>query len=201
MKRRRRGADLERAILEAAWEVLAERGYAGLTMEAVAERAGTSRPVLARRWSRRADLAIAAIAAIRQEMTNHPLEVPDLGDVRTELLAYLDRMADRAQAMAAVITLFSSEFQREFPSSAQDLRSALLANRSSALDQILERAVGRGEILAEKLIPPVASLLTDLFRHHAVMSFSYVDMTVAAPPPELRTAWVDAIFLPLVRSR
>ena len=37
---RRRGADLEQAILEAAWFELSARGYAGLTMEAVAERVG-----------------------------------------------------------------------------------------------------------------------------------------------------------------
>ena len=56
MVERHRGAELEHAILEAAWLELEERGYAGLTMEAVAERSGTSRTVLARRWDGKAAL-------------------------------------------------------------------------------------------------------------------------------------------------
>ena len=51
---RRRGATLERALLDAAWEELQESGYARLTMERVADRAGTSRAVIYRRWRNRA---------------------------------------------------------------------------------------------------------------------------------------------------
>ena len=47
--RRRRGPELEAALLDAAWAELDENGYSALTMEAVAARAGTSRPVIARR--------------------------------------------------------------------------------------------------------------------------------------------------------
>ena len=39
---RRRGAELEQAILRAAVDELAESGYAGLTMDRVAHRAGTN---------------------------------------------------------------------------------------------------------------------------------------------------------------
>jgi AcrR family transcriptional regulator len=57
--RRRYGAALERALLGAAWEELRESGYAGFTIDAVARRAGTSRPVLYRRWPNRAQLVLA----------------------------------------------------------------------------------------------------------------------------------------------
>ena len=53
---RRRGTKLEDALLDAAWEELQEVGYTRLTMEAVAARAGTSKPVLYRRWPNRARL-------------------------------------------------------------------------------------------------------------------------------------------------
>jgi AcrR family transcriptional regulator len=43
---RRRGKALEDAVLDAAWSELADGGYASFTMEAVAARAHTSRPVL-----------------------------------------------------------------------------------------------------------------------------------------------------------
>ena len=59
-KTRRRGEALESALLDAAWDELQAAGYAGLTFEAVADRAGTSRAVLYRRWRNRADLVVAA---------------------------------------------------------------------------------------------------------------------------------------------
>ncbi len=191
MGERRRGADLEQAILEAAWCELAERGYSGMTMEAVAERAGTSRPVLARRWDGRAPLAVAAV---RQQMAKYPLEVPDRGNLRTELLEFLERASDRASGIAVAFALLSSEYFSESRSAPKDMRAALIQGKVQALSLILERAVGRGEIDPKRLIPPVSSLLTDLFRHYVIMNFS-------VPPPALRKAWVDTVFLPLVRAR
>ncbi|AFT71630.1 TetR-family transcriptional regulator [Alloalcanivorax dieselolei B5] len=191
MKGRRRGADLEAALLEAAWTELTERGYGGLTMEGVANRAGTSRPVLARRWNDKAELAIAAI---RHQMTKHPMTVADRGDLRTELLEYLELASTRAKGIAAVFTLFSSEYFQDTSTTPQDLRTALLAGGKETLRTLLDRAVERGEIVQENLAPPVDTLLGVLFRHHVLMTFS--------PPPEaLREAWVDKIFLPLVRNR
>jgi AcrR family transcriptional regulator len=190
MKERRRGSDLEDALLEATWAELTERGYAGLTMEGVAARAGTSRPVLARRWDGKAKLAIAAI---RQRMAKYPLDVADRGDVRTELLEFLEHLSNRAAGIAAAFTLFSSDYFQENSSTPQELRAALRSGDTNPLTAIFDRAVARGEIDREKLIPPIAALLHDLFRHHAIMTFS-------APSPALRTAWVDSIFLPLVRK-
>jgi AcrR family transcriptional regulator len=191
MSERRRGAELEEAILDAAWLELSEHGYAALTMEAAAERAGTSRPVLARRWDGKAPLAIAAI---RQQLAKHPLVVPDRGDLRTELLEFLKGAADRTTGIAAMFTLLSSSYFSESWSTPNELRAALIQGEAHPLSTILARAVRRGEIDARKLTPPVASLLGDLFRHHIFMNFS-------APPPSLRKAWVDDIFLPLVRIR
>lgn len=189
MKGRRRGADLEVALLEAAWAELKERGYDALTMEGVAARAETSRPVLARRWNGKADLVIAAI---RHQRKKYPLDVEDRGAVREELLEFLEKLSKRARGVAAVFTLFSSEYFHDAPSTPEDLRVALRKGDIEAFRPIIDRAVARKEIDRTKLIPPVASLLLDLFRHHALMTF-------APPPPELREQWVDAIFLPLVR--
>lgn len=74
MAERRRGAVLEKALLDAAWEELADNGYARFTMDAVVKRAGTSPTVLYRRWSDRDALVRATIAHI---LRKHILEVPD----------------------------------------------------------------------------------------------------------------------------
>jgi AcrR family transcriptional regulator len=188
MKGRRRGADLERAVLDAAWAELIERGYTNLTMDGVAARAGTSRPVLARRWDGRASLVIAAI---RRRMADHPLDVPDRGNLRAELLEVLDLAAKRATALAATFALFSTEYFRDERATPADLRTALLAGQASSLAPILERAVTRGEIDAGKLTPVIVGLLPDLFRHHAIMNWK-------APDAALQATWIDSIFLPLV---
>ena len=60
--RRRRGDVLERALLDAAWAELEDSGYDDLTIDAVAQRAGTSRAVLYRRWPNKQDLMLAALA-------------------------------------------------------------------------------------------------------------------------------------------
>ncbi|MET2831596.1 TetR/AcrR family transcriptional regulator [Mesorhizobium shangrilense] len=190
MGERRRGADLEQALLEAAWLELIEHGYAGLTIERVAEKAGTSRPVISRRWDGKAPLAIAAI---RHQMAKHPLEVPDRGNVRTELLEFLERASERAAGIAAAFTLFMSEYLSETSSSPEALHLAIIRGEAESLSVILKRGVERGEVDQKKLIPPVSSLLGDLFRHHAIMNFS-------APPPALRKAWVDSVILPLIRA-
>lgn len=57
---RRRGAELEEAILQAAAEVLEESGVPALTMDEVARRAGTNKNALYRRWPNRVALGAAA---------------------------------------------------------------------------------------------------------------------------------------------
>jgi hypothetical protein len=57
--------------------------------------------------------AALAIAAIRQQMAKHPLEVLDRGNLRTELLEFVERASERAAAIAAAFTLFTSKYFSE----------------------------------------------------------------------------------------
>ena len=84
---RRRGADLEQAILRAALDELAETGYAGLTMDRVARRAGTNKNAIYRRWPNRAALGLAAY----QELVVTDQELPDTGELRGDVLELLRR--------------------------------------------------------------------------------------------------------------
>ena len=91
-KTRRRGAALEEALLDAAWAEFQEVGYPSLTMEAVADRAGTSRAVLYRRWRNRAEMVITAMRQHRPMLSG---EVPDTGSLRGDVLALLTRVSAR----------------------------------------------------------------------------------------------------------
>jgi len=71
---RPRDPRIDAAVLEATLAVLDESGYGHLTLEEVARRAGTTKPAIYRRWSRREDLALAALAVRLGD-----LRAPDTG--------------------------------------------------------------------------------------------------------------------------
>jgi AcrR family transcriptional regulator len=73
-----------RAVLDAVVELVAEQGMSAVTMDAVAARAGVSKPSMYRRWPTKQDLVLAAA-----ESRVGPLSVPDMGDFRAELRAVL----------------------------------------------------------------------------------------------------------------
>jgi AcrR family transcriptional regulator len=190
---RRRGNALEEAILEAAWAELVENGYAGFTLEAVAKRAGTSRPVLSRRWQTRADLATAAIGSYIQESL---ISVPDLGSVRDELAMFLQKISGRGMIVVAKVLFSMRDYFAETNSSLAGLRSELRKNLKDArtLEEILQRGVRRGEIDPGKLTKRIISLPIDLVRHEGLMTQKPVPRAVIA---EI----LDSIFLPLVAAK
>ncbi|QUD81383.1 TetR/AcrR family transcriptional regulator [Gordonia polyisoprenivorans] len=187
---RRRGAELEAAILDAAWDQLCDRGYGGLTFEAVAERAGTSRPVLYRRWTDRADL-VRAVIRRRGELAAPVLA--DTGTLRGDLLAAL-RDANRNRSnFLVMLSAALGEFYAETGDTPRDLRAVLFDGRPSNLDTILERAVARGEVDPARLTARVVAVPFDLYRHEVMM-------TLAPVADETLEEIVDEVFLPLVSS-
>jgi AcrR family transcriptional regulator len=171
---RRRGPELEDALLKAAYAELVEGGLAAFTLDGVAGRAQTSRPVLARRWPTREELVIAAL---RHHDEHHRPPVPDTGTLRGDLIAVLKAANQhRMQLIAPVLAQLGGYF--------------LQAGRTS--DQvIIERAVDRGEI--DPVPPRVAALPFDLFRHEVLM-------TQAPVPDEVIEEIVDQIALPALKK-
>jgi AcrR family transcriptional regulator len=185
---RRRGAALEKAILDAAWRELAADGYAAFTMEAVASRAQTSRSVIARRWPDRANLTLAAILHL---MATHPLTVPDLGSLRAEMQSLMRQSRDRGLTTGLLAMLQMGDYVRETGVSPGELKHDLLEGESGPLATILARGIDRGEIDAQKLTPRIMSLVPDLLRHEMIMSRGAVS-------DEVIDEVIDSIFLPLV---
>jgi AcrR family transcriptional regulator len=83
---RRHGKALERALLDAAWDEMVEGGYAAFTMDAVAARADTSRPVLYRRWSDKHELVRAAVV---HALDRDVITIPDTGSLRGDTIALM----------------------------------------------------------------------------------------------------------------
>ncbi|UEA59797.1 TetR/AcrR family transcriptional regulator [Gordonia otitidis] len=186
---RRRGAELETAILDAAWDQLLERGYAGLTFEAVADRAGTSRPVLYRRWSTRGELLRAAIAHRGRQVT---VDVPDTGNLRDDVLAALrDMNATRADFVVMMASSLG-EYFAEGDTSPREVRALFVGDRVSIMPTLIDRAVARGEIDPAHVTERAVALPADLYRYEVLMSLAPVS-------DDVLRGIVDDVFLPLVQ--
>lgn len=184
--RRRRGARLEAALLEAAWGELIERGYAGFTLESVAKRAGTSTPVIYRRWPDKTRLVEAAIT---HASNTRAIEIPDTGTLRGDLIAMMRAAnASRIDLLAATTALLGSYFD-ETGTNQRQLRDQIMGKRRAA-EIIMRRAVERGEVSADVVTPRIASLPFDLFRHEVLT-------TLRPVPEDVITDIIDQIVLPL----
>ncbi|MCZ8380131.1 TetR/AcrR family transcriptional regulator [Mycobacterium sp. CPCC 205372] len=77
------------SITEAVLDELADLGYARLSMEAVAKRAGVGKSALYRRWSSKQEMALAVLA----EFSIDQAPAPDTGSLRGDLRESLDAVA------------------------------------------------------------------------------------------------------------
>jgi len=185
--RRRRGATLEAALLEAAWDELMAVGYASLTMEGVAARARANKTVIYRRWSTRRELVMAAL---RHHKTS--IEVPDTGSLRGDVLALMRAASERHAELAGVISVLQADYYQETGLPPAALRERTPGGASQIMELLLRRAIDRGEIDAGRITPRIARLPIDLAHHDMTMTLA--PMTEAA-----LVEIVDTIFLPLLR--
>jgi len=189
--RRRRGDELENALLDAAWQELSEGGYATFTIDAVADRAHTSRPVLYRRWPTRDDLVLAAI---RHGLRPIPVASIDTGSLRGDLLQIMRSANETRSDIAALISVHLGSYYQATGLAPADLRVQLLEGRPSSVEAIMQRGIDRGEIDPARLTPRVASLPFDLMRHELIMTLKPI-------PESVMLEIVDDIFLPMVRPQ
>lgn len=140
---RPRDPGVDEAVLAAAVELLADAGFARLTMEQVAARAGVGKASLYLRWPNK----VALVAEAIQHRSGVVPSVPDTGtlpgDMRTFLRTLLRTFGAASRAMAAVVGEVDNH---------PELRAAWRQGLSSALTdcvrEIVDRAVARGELPA-----------------------------------------------------
>jgi AcrR family transcriptional regulator len=190
IRTRRRGDDLENAIIEAAWQELREVGFGKLTMAGIAQRAHTGKAVLYRRWPSTTELVLDALR--RQIVVRQ--EVPDTGSLRGDLLTLLHGLAARFDsAPRDTISGLMAETLRD-PHLALRLQEHIAGSGlREVLVTVLERALARGEIRAEALTERVTTLPVDLLRHEFLVRGGPVSDAAIV---EI----IDDVFLPVVRG-
>jgi AcrR family transcriptional regulator len=191
-RQRRRGPELEAALLDAAWDELVEVGFAKLTMESVAARASTGIAVLYRRWANKDELVLAALEHYR---ASHPVDLPDTGTLRGDLLAALTVMGEARAGFFAITAAaaFSGLLAGTGLTPAQGRDRILGDQRLARVQALYQRAHDRGEIDLARIPAAVLAMPFDLVRHDLLMDLKPL------PPARIRSI-VDELFLPLARG-
>ncbi|HTX54920.1 MAG TPA: TetR/AcrR family transcriptional regulator [Candidatus Baltobacteraceae bacterium] len=147
------------AILEAALEGLAERGYDLLTMDEIAARARAGKGALYRRWPSKAVLVADAVLAWRDELG--PVTVPDTGSLRGDIEAVLEVLPDfgRAEQRQVAVLFGLVTAARRDPELGRLLSDMIVERPRQAIAQMLERAAARGEISRGRDLSLVADLV------------------------------------------
>ncbi|MEU1403776.1 TetR/AcrR family transcriptional regulator [Streptomyces sp. NPDC005728] len=187
---RRRGAVLERAILDAALEQLSTVGWKGLTMEGVAAGAQTGKAAVYRRWPSKEDLVADALVAGLPPVE----EVPDLGSVREDLLALCVRVREAMYsrpgfALRAVIHECDPAQAERFHGVISD---GLVEPTVKLLREVITRGIERGEVRSDAANGYVIDAIPAMMMYRSKMCASeWSDRDLEE--------MIDLLMLPLLR--
>lgn len=155
---RPRDAELDDVILRTAQSHLARDGYAAMSVSAIAADAGTTRQALYRRWPTKADLATAAIAALRRPAP--PGAERDPFDGLVAELTDFARGVARPDGLPMVGTMLLGSVDPEL---LRLYRQRVVAPRRSRLRAILTAARDAGLLDADADIDTAVPMLTGSF--------------------------------------
>jgi AcrR family transcriptional regulator len=190
LRGRPRDPQRREAILRAAVTLIAEVGYDRMTVEALAARAGVSKPTIYRRWPGGKPEIVAD--AIRNKHGDLE-QLPDTGSLRGDLLAMFEGMIietdeDRRLAAGMISQLRSS------PELAALIRDEHISHERRRYDTVIGRAVQRGELSPELRVTPLLSdVAGSMIFTRAVISGEPLDR-------EFLTELVDHVILPILQK-
>jgi AcrR family transcriptional regulator len=140
---RKRSEQSRLAILTAAYELAGEIGYARLTVEGIAARAGTGKQTIYRWWPSKADVVLDALAT----KADLDIPIPDEGSYAADLRAFLlaSFALGNQSTLIGILRALMAQAQID-PEFWQRFREAFLQRRRDALGVITGRAKARGDL-------------------------------------------------------
>jgi AcrR family transcriptional regulator len=187
VRRRRGGPAVQKAISDAVIAELAEVGFGRLTFEGVAERAGTGKSPLYRRWPDTTSLVIDTL----EKLGADPAGYRRTGVLRDDLIGLTVHMTRtlhgvRGEAFRSLL----GEAHR-YPPLLARFMSQVLDPLFETLTDLLRDAAGRGEVPPGRLTPVVLEVLHALIIKRALLG-------TRSPTKEDITEMVDEVLLPLL---
>ncbi|TKJ33623.1 TetR/AcrR family transcriptional regulator [Blastococcus sp. CCUG 61487] len=186
---RPRDPSRDEVIRAAILRLLADVGYAGLTMDAVAAEAGVGKATIYRRWRTKEDLVVDTVSDLNAaevvEGDTGSLE----GDLRVMLRA-LVAMVNSPVGAATQALLSSMQHQ---PALAEAFRSGPLAIWTAAFNDMWVRAEARGEVAAGLAQSLVSEAIGAPIVQRWLVNGEPIDDAFA-------DAVVDVVALPVLRA-
>ena len=174
---RPRSAEAHKAILTAVIELLGEHGLQGLTIEAVAARAGVGKTTIYRRWKTKNELVLEAVGQLRP--TGTP---PDTGSLIGDLEALVEHQRSRLEAtrLPRVVPRVLSEAMDDPELHAEIVRQAVRPIRDM-LGLMVRRGIERGELRKDLDVEAVVTILHAAPIYGLLMSGGAMESVSAVP--------------------
>ena len=188
---KRRSARAERAILDAASELIVEVGFARMTMEGIAARARVGKQTIYRWWPSKSAVVLDVFTHLTGEGIGEPL--PDTGDLAADLKTVLRATVDEfnTPAMDRTARAFTAEIQHD-TELARQIGERLVSPGTEVYKGRLRSAVDAGQVRSDADLELAVELLTGPFQKRwllrtAPLTHAYaddlVDMVMCALRP------------------
>lgn len=170
---RPRDAAVDEAILGATAELLGEVGFTGLTVDAVAARAGVGKATIYRRWDGKEQLVLDALTASRMQ-----LETPDTGALRTDLLAFYLPLTEADAQEGAIRLMPALAAQAAVDERLAERLRAFVSDRRTPVAELIARGRDRGEVADDLDVELAIDLLTGPIMYRLYFSGLPVDASL-----------------------
>ncbi len=188
---RKRDHTRDAVILDAALEVVAEVGYAGMTMDMVAVRAKAGKATVYRRWSSKEELVLDAVARMKRSQVDLG-RLPDTGTLRGDLVALIKPQSiaegqHRLKVMAGLTSMLSHD-----PGLAEAVNTVVNEPWVDAYRVFFQRAIGRGEIGIPTELEMLLQVVPSMAAFRVLIQRKPVDR-------DFLVSLIDGVLLPALR--
>ncbi len=184
-----RAAARRQAILDAALALLMEVGYDRMSMDALAERAHAGKATIYRHWSGKAEVVVEAIRCRKCDDFVAPL---DTGSLRGDLMETLNRSRESFSEEDSALLIGMVSAMHNDQELADLMRKQISEAKQGLYDEIVARAVRRGEPVSMSAAPVANEVSSALFFNRVAMGGGEID-------PAFILHVVDDVIIPLLR--
>lgn len=186
---RKRDHSRDGQILDAALEVLAEAGYAGMTIDMVATRAKAGKATVYRRWASKEEVVLEALSRLKHRQAPPRDQLPDTGTLRGDLLALFkpqssDEAEYRMKIMAGLASMTSTHEGLD-----EVVDDTVVTPWADAHRALMQRAADRGEIPGGANIDTVCQVVATVAAYRTLIQGKQFDLDFLLP-------WIDDVVLP-----
>jgi AcrR family transcriptional regulator len=168
---RPRSLRVDQAILDAAIELFVEEGFAKVTFERIAARAGVGKPAIYRRYRTKLDLLLAAVEGIARKEISYPDTGDTEQDLRSMATAFASSLVDTPLGRLAPVMI--AEGNRTPELAAQYHR--FIARERVEQTRTFQRCVERGDLRDDIDVDRMTEFLSGQILYRFVISGSPLD--------------------------